>query len=278
MSSIQTMGGWSKRIVSFDQLPAVFLDAFKSLFGGGEFPYTVYSPGFKIGLSTTNEMVTTLDEDKLIIFEKQQDEIKQSSIAIADINNMEYGMTLLRSWITITSNNNGKVVSSKVEYNTVSQELYDPIIKIIRTSSNTIGEGSAEANTEQFDYLLTKDFAFMNYAKLSILQGENIIKHVYEPNVNEVTNMVVLTDKELIILRDDIVDKKKFGKYGIIRHYIPNRNIKSIAVQNNSIEKNNENSLLLSVHLKSKDALGYFFTTSSTEALNSLVDEFEKIA
>lgn len=285
MSSFQTMESWSIEVKSFEQLPEFFQDAFRGLFSlESVFPHTVYTPGFKFGQSSTNPTIITVDDSRLIVLEMLQGEIKQNSFSLIDINYVEHGAALLRSWFTVSGSIDGKLVSANIEYNTVSQPLFDSIIKKVRLSSNVFDETLPVPETEQFEYLFSKDFAFSNYAKLSILQGEKVIRHVYEHNVNYLTYMAILTDKELIVLKDDILDRTKFGKYGIIRQYMPINRIRSIAIQKNPVRANGNNILgndlilELSVHLHKKDALSYPFTMSNMDALESLVDEFEKIA
>ena len=79
-------------------------------------------------------------------------------------------MILLKGWITINGiSGNGVLTSTTLKFNTVTDRLFAPFLKEIRLFDNaTDSSGSRtpdlQAEGKKFDYLLRRNFKFMNYA------------------------------------------------------------------------------------------------------------------
>jgi hypothetical protein len=87
--------------------------------------------------------------------------------------------------------------------------------------------------------------------------------------------MHILTDKELIIIKEDdiSISKYKTKKYLAVWTFIPLKNIKSISV----IKKESDDALNLIIHLPWSATYHSAFDLSYKDELNCLIDRFNSI-
>jgi hypothetical protein len=128
----------------------------------------------------------------------------------------------------------------------------------------------------------------MNYAKRSLLPGEQVAHFILQPEVRvEVLRLLgnslfrrlsnphltILTDRELILVQDG--DGKRSGgsaKYGGVWSYIPLDKIMSISTADA------QNDLLtMSIHLPGDDGIESMFSVSNRGEVDTLLSRFEAI-
>jgi len=150
---------------------------------------------------------------------------------------------------------------------------------------------SAENNTlnldiDHFDRLADVDFKFMNFAKRSLLGGERVLQFVLQPEIREKflaflqlsffrtispTHMLILTDRELIAIREEEVRGTQ-SKYGGTWDYIPVNKIRSL-----SLSEKTDDTLLLTVQLPEEASFSFLFQKTGKGALDQLIEQFDEI-
>ncbi len=266
-------------------MPEVFKNTFAKAakVSAGSFPYTVHTPGIKAGKYPTNETLLCMLDDSFLFFEQHADAIKTYKISLNDISYAERCLTLLRSWITIKGICDGEIVTLTIHFNTASESLFTPVVKKIRKAPNLPEENVSDSEISKFDYLHSLDFSFSTYAINSIVPGEKIVQQVFDENDNSITTLIILTDKELIVINDDLPNRV-FGKYGVIWRFIPLSSIRSMSIlkKTKSADSGHHsdavNHLELSLHLKKKEAISYSFGAALERDLDLLVDDYEKLS
>ena len=125
----------------------------------------------------------------------------------------------------------------------------------------------------------------MNLAKHSLLEGEKVIQFIIQPEIQESlltflgktyyrtispTHMCILTDRELIMIREDVVRLKE-DRYGGIWIYIPLNKIMYLSVSEQADEL-----LVLTVQLPEDIRFELLFQTSAGKELNQLLGRFKE--
>lgn len=127
------MDSWARLIKTYDMMP----DDFKGFLNDNistydPFPYVIYAPADRWGARKTNPKLLCLCDNKLFIFEKTKTDMISHCFLFEDIIDIEKGSVLLYSWIKITGKPNGILLSPIIEFNTVVDYLFKPIIEILR--------------------------------------------------------------------------------------------------------------------------------------------------
>jgi hypothetical protein len=230
---------WAKLISSRQEFPEEFAEVFASFLTGlSNFPYTVYAPPYKWGLSKkTNAKLVSIFDNKIIFFEKIKNVIITKEYDFKNINYIERGQLLLYSWIKIVGAINGNIITAVIEFNLVVEHLFEHIIKTLRVSINNIiytkNDEISTAERQKFDYLAKINFKYMSYSIASILPGEKVYSIAYQPLVSKkyfnifskikiFPHILILTETEFIIIQDE---KSQLSNYGGIRDYLPLRRI-----------------------------------------------------
>ncbi len=287
--SAQTMLSWSKVIESYDDVPEVYKGFFKTLLGDSKtFPHVVLTPALDRFLHKTPERLVCDVNDTIYVVERDNNQIIARGYPVKAIRDVEVGEVLLRSWITINGVTiDGFSTSSTMEFNSANSGRFTSFLKRMRPVSSDSDDTKLSAEQDKFNYLDTQNFKFMNYARNSLVHGEKVIYTLWQPEIREAivtllgrpfyrtistAHFTILTDKEIIIIRDDErVEESKGIRHGGIWHYIPLRNIVSLSV------KPTNNLLTLSLNLSNNGHLDRIFAVSNKQELENLQNETKKL-
>jgi hypothetical protein len=289
----ESMLSWARRIVSFDEVPEVYKDFFKTLpDNGDEFPYTVLTPSYRVGfLRRTNPKLVCSSEEKIYVLERRGDELACTCYPLEDISCVEVGSILLKSWIKIRGvTSDGALTSTWFECSLVTTRLFDPLVRKVRGAANNFEDKDRHQELAKFNYLANLNFKFMNYARQSIMPGEKVIDTLLQPEIHvqvfrllgrsfvRITcpaHISVLTDQELIIIRDeeDGLAWREGIRYGGIWDYIPLKKIMRI-----SLAEREDDTLCLSIHLPQDDHIDCLFSTSNRHAVELFLSHLEASA
>jgi hypothetical protein len=147
-------------------------------------------------------------------------------------------------------------------------------------------DGTQSAEIEKFDYLADVNFKFMNLARRSLLDGEKIVQFILQPEIQEkvltflnktydrtisATHMSILTDCELIVIREDVTQRKE-DRYGGIWDYIPLKKIKSLSVSEKA-----DTLLGLNIQIPEEMSFELLFQVSAKDELNQFLTRFEEL-
>lgn len=251
----QTMPSWAKVVETFDALPEVYRDSYRSVLGEGRsFPYTVFAPSIAGIRRKPTEKLLCETNDSIHIWERLGSQIFETEYPLSTISDVEIGRILLYSWITISGMTKaGKISSTTIEFNSATTRHFARFINRIRPVPVHGSELAYGIEKEKFDHLATENFKFMNYAIDSLVEGEKVLQiillpKIYKPVISfgrhvlyqivlAAAQLLILTDKEIILIQDDErSDEKRGVRYGGKWRYIPLRNIDCVSL----VEHNNE--------------------------------------
>ena len=287
----QTMLSWSRVIESYEAVPEVYKDFFKTQIGNYlEFPFVVLAPALDRFPHWTTEKLICNSNETITILERRGKQIVTIGFPLKTIREVETGNILLRSWVTIRGvTSEGVSASSTVEFNAATGERYfSSFLKNIRPAPGSADETELKAEQAKFDSLALANFKLMNLGRASLVRGENVIQIVLQAEIRKrawalfgwafyqtVTPayLTILTDKELILIQDaERSAGKRAARYGSVQRYIPLKSILSVALAEQ------ENDLLaLSIQLSSDECLTKVFEVSAKREIEHLRDEIGKL-
>ena len=282
----QTMKAWAKRIHSLAEVPEAFREFFDTL---PVFPYTVLTPSYEGFLVRTNPKLVCSFDDQIYVLEHRSNRLEVTCYSLNEINYIETATILLKSWIKISGVTLNGLASSTFQFSAVTQPYFYPIIEPARLalpSANPTTDLQVERS--KFDYLLNVHFKFMNYARRSILPGEQVIASLLQPEIRtkvltlfskafyhtvSPAHLSILTNRELIFIREDPEKWTENGtRYGGIWTYIPLPRITAV-----SLLERDANSLTLSIHLPKNDVVSVIFAMANQSTLEQFVGQLEKM-
>jgi hypothetical protein len=243
----QTRLSWARTVQSLEELPP----AYHSFFADGPLPYAVLTPTFAGFMRRETERLVYCLDDRLIILEKTPGEPKCTAFSLDDLNYVEVGGVLLRAWIKFQGRANAEQALTTVtlRFNAVTDRLFAPFVDRIRgTAASPIDFPRDVELSKLDDDAVGLSFKFRNYARHSLLPGDRVVAAIGQPEMRRpvirighwtyqrtmiVAHMLLLTDRELIIIRDDPESPRSFDetRYGGVWDYIPLRKIERIAWQ-----------------------------------------------
>ena len=92
----------AKKLHNFESLPEAFQPMLSDLIKDKQsFPYTVLTPTFEGYLEQENEKLVFFQDHRLIILEKDQQEVAITSYRLENIYRIEFGKILLKAWVHI---------------------------------------------------------------------------------------------------------------------------------------------------------------------------------
>jgi hypothetical protein len=286
----QTRLTWARVIESQADVPAVYRDFFEAHSAGGQsFPYVVLAPLRDGFFHKTTEKLIVHSGQEINILENLEDKYKLHCYPFEKISYVEVGTILLDAYIKIsgvTGDNNPDSIT--VKFNSVTDYLFTPILKAIRLAATGHEETSQGSEKDKFNHLSKLNFKFMNYSRRSLLAGEKVIQFVLQPEIRVPiikllgrtyhriifpTHMSILTDRELIMIREDDPKSRAVGKYGGIWDYIPLNKVTAL-----SLTSRDNDLLMLSINLSESAPLGFLFQPSAKPELDQLINHFNELA
>lgn len=280
---------WAKHIESYTDVPDVYKGFFESILADGRaFPYTVLTPSLERFIHRTSEKLICSSDHEIYILERNGNAFEAQCYPLEGISYIEFRTALLASSIKICGvTSDGIHTSSTLKFNSVTDYLFTPFLKkgrLVTTDSTDVIQNS---ELEKFDHLVRVNYKFMNYAKHSLLGGEKVIHACLQPEIRESmltvlgktyfrtispTHMSILTDRELILIREDAVRRKE-DKYGGIWDYIPLNKIVSL-----SMSEKADDLIGLTVQLPEDTSFESLFQISAKEELNHLLGRFKELS
>ena len=288
----QTMLSWARAVRSYDEIPEIYKSFFDALPSGklNPFPYTVITPKFKGFIKPESEKLICIPGERIYVLERSKNKLVSTCYPLNDVCYVEIGTILLYSWITIAGTDiHGVLTSSTLKFNLVTDYLITPIVESIRCVTAIVTDANPCTETAQFDTLISSNFKFMNYAKRSIRPGEKVIQAILQPEIRSevlklfnvpfsrlvsTAHLTILTDTELIIIRDD--EKQgwlKGARYGGVWRYIPLDKVTA-----SSITAKENDLLVLSILLTENQHVDSLFQASKKAELDLLLEQLKEKA
>ena len=246
----QTRFSWARLIHSRDELPPAYRSFFEARPAGEAFPHAVLTPTFAGFMRRETEKLVCCLDDRLIVLEKTSGEPKCTAFPLHDLNYVEVGGVLLKAWIRLQgrANNEADLTTVTLRYNAVTDRLFVPFIERIRGTNPHPIDVPRDGELSKLDDVLSLSFKFRNYARNSLLPGDRVIAMLTQPEMRRTVvrlgrwsyrrtiataHVLILTDRELIIIRDDPDSPEAFDdtRYGGVWDYIPLNKIERVALQ-----------------------------------------------
>ncbi len=243
----QTMLSWSKVVESFESMPEAFRSSYELTLGDVQpFPYVVFAPSITGTRRKVFDRLLCEANNRIYIWEHIGNLVTMTIYPLETISDFEIGQILLYSWITISGVTTAGVISSStVEFNTATRRHYARFINKMRPAPIKIDKRGQGAERAKFDYLATENFKFMNFALESLVGGEKIFNTLWQPKICKriislgkhvlyrttlsMAHLLVLTDREIIMIQDDERSNESRGvRYGGKWQYIPLHNIRKV--------------------------------------------------
>jgi hypothetical protein len=258
MSSKQTMKYWAIRIDSPEEIPPAFKDKMDIIVGDSpDFPYALFAPKNERLRKPAQDTLLAMKKESIWILEKTEEDIQQTCFEMQEIQLLQVGSILLNSWIKICGNSDGQYACKVINYDTVLEELFVPVIDQARIKMLELDDAKSEPQISELDYLndnRLKDTSlkFYQYGTRSILPGQEICCSIYQPRLEEkdqpgmedqerAPHLSILTNEELIIIQETEQAKEATTKkYSGIWTHIPLRYIQEIKMERMDPEKWNK--------------------------------------
>jgi hypothetical protein len=284
----QTKLTWARVIESYENVPKAYKGFFETQLSNGQtFPYAVLAPIFEARGSRITEKIVCVFDNEIYILEKAGNSLATQCYPLNGIDYVELTSILLDSRLKISGvTKEGTLASSIVRFNSATDHLFTPILKKIRLASVTSKEAVQKSELEKFDPWLEQSYKFMNYARLSLLGGEKVIHAMLQPEIRKrlftilgktyyrtiaPTHACILTDRELIMIREEVLQGRK-DNYGGIWDYISLNKIATL-----SVSQKDNNLLALSIYMLTNDHLEFLFQNSMKSEIDQLLKQFRKL-
>jgi hypothetical protein len=277
----QTRGSWAMRLREPGEVPPAFREFYAGLsLAPGELPYSVLTPSFEGFLHRQEPKLLCLLGSEINVVERRGRGFRVTRFAAADVNYVQVGNALLRSWLQLSGVAGGKLASCSFQYSAVSQHLLDPFVEKVRAVPRT-SEADLAAEREKFSYLSGEHYKFMNFARRSILPGERVLASLVQPAIRRPllkrlirlvspAHIAILTDRELILVAEP---RERFvvrgAPYGGIWNHVPLHRIAAVSLTPR------DDRLVLWIELPGGDRLKAVFASANEEKVRAFVRELE---
>lgn len=279
---------WARSINSYDSIPEVYKDFLAPhLVQSQSFPYTVLTPAYEaLGHKVTEKLVSIFD-DELRVLERNGKTLLVQSYPLAGISYVEVSSMLLDSQVRISGiTSEGIHRSTMFRFNTTTDYVIDPILRKIRMYSIVTGDADNDSGRETFEDWMDLNYKFMNLARSSVLDRDKVIHAILQPEIREAmftilgktffrtispTHTGILTDRELILIREEVLQGRE-DKYGGIWEYIPLNKIADL-----SVTRNGDHLLVLSARLITNEQFECLFQSSKKNEVDQFLDTFRKM-
>lgn len=282
---------WARRVETLRDLPELYRPFFDSLPAERTqpYPYMVITPTFKdIPRRAEREKLVCLLGDELLILEHLDDHLAQTRFPLNGRCFVERGVILLQAWITIRGQtSDGGLKSVTLRFNSVTDHIMAPFVDRLRPTPAAPSANDLDAERQRFNYLAQTHYKFYSHGRSSIQPGARVQHILLQPEIRRThfsllgyslsrrlspAHLIVLTDTELIHIRDDESQYwLKGAAHGAIWSYVPRNLITSITLTPGQHD-------LLALHLKLKDgaALQAPFASSAEPELTALIQQLPR--
>jgi hypothetical protein len=167
--------------------------------------------------------------------------------------------------------------------------MFAPLIDEIREAFRDPGRAHREPELRKIEDWVQLSFKFGNYARRSLLSGEEAIDALWQPGIRNnlltflgrsfyktiaTTHLLILTDRELIIIREDETGRhwRDDSRYGGVWIYLPLGKIISV-----TLAKADANLLALSICLPQNDRIESLFLAVQQPAIDRFLNQIERV-
>lgn len=257
---------------SYDSLPEIYQEFFRSHHSSGQaFPYTVLTPAYETSDGRITEKLIYVIDHTLYVLEKNEATVVKVCYPIDEINYVEVTHTPSDLLIKIDGATNlGIASSAMLGCSHTTDPIFTPLFQRIRLRIASLNEKAPSRHLERLDRWNDLQTRVMDMARHCLLPGETVVHAILQPeipggifsNPESPTHTCILTDKELVLIREDL---SRRGTGDTICNFIPLNKIHLF-----SLSRKNENLRVVSIQLKNHMCFECLFDAS----LENEVDQF----
>ena len=261
-------------IESYDSIPGVYQEFFRSHLSKEQaFPYIVLTPTYETSEGRITEKLIYVIEHALYILEENGANALKVCYPIDEINYVEVTHTPSDLLIKIDGVTNLGISSSSIlGCSHTTDPIFTPLFQRVRLRIVSLNAKAPSRHLERLDRWNDLQTRVMDMARHCLLPGETVIHAILQPeipggifsNPESPTHACILTDKELVMIREDLSRGRK-DTCDTICNFIPLNKIHSL-----SLNRKNGNLRVASIQLKNHMGFECLFDAS----LENEVDQF----
>ena len=250
--------------------------------GGMPFPETLYIPACQWGEETCPDKIVADFEDRLLILEQDDEGVQRWVFPHGQINYVQNGRILLESWILVSGMIDGERKSHMILYNSVDEKKVLPLINTLRKRVNHMSEQEFN-NQEEFMDLYPDNLKFFNYSNRSVIKGEKVLFTLYQDSIknrfyrvidNRIapSHILILSDKEIIIITETLSKHKEADSYSGVFTYISLHQVKDVLFLERA-----KNQFSLDIIMTGDDRITSAYTDDKEGELRQFVGKVKKM-
>ena len=268
-------------IESYDGVPEIYQEFFRSHRSGGQaFPYSVLTPTYETsGGRITGKLICVI-EHTLYVLEENETNVIKVCFPIDEINYVE--VTHRPSDLSFKIDgvtNLGIPISSVFGCSNTTDSLFAPLFQRIRLRIDSLNEKAPSRHLERLDRWNDQQTKVMDMARHCLLAGETVIFAILQPEIRGgifsnpecLTHTCILTDKELVMIREDLSQGRK-NPCNTICNFIPLNKIESL-----SMSRENGNLLMVSTRLSNSEMFKSLFDISLENEVNQFLARTQEL-
>lgn len=274
-------------IQTLEKVPQIYQQFFRShLAPGGTFPYTVLTPAYEVlGETVTAKLVCTI-EHALYVLEEKENELIKVCYPIDEINTVEVIHRPSDLHVKVSGVTNlGSSSISVFGCSPTTSDVFSPLFQRIRLRIVSLNDKAPSRHMERLDRWQMKNTQVIDMARHCLMPGETLIEAILQPEIqpnifstdrafrgpNCATHICILTDKELVMIREDLsLGKKDPGS--TICNFVPLNKISSLAMTRES-----ESLLTISIRLLNGELFESLFDVSLQKEVNHFLERTHEL-
>lgn len=270
-------------ITQVSELPEHLQGPFAGELKRGEpFPEALFLPSSKWEEEVSPDKVVADFEDRLVILEQGEEGVRTLIFPHNQINYIQNGRILLESWILVSGMVEGERKNHMILYNSVDEKKVLPIINTIRKKVNQMTDQDF-SNQEEFRDLYPDNLKFFNYSNRSVIKGEKVLFTLYQDSIknrfyrvidNRIapSHILILSDKEIIIITETLSKHKEADSYSGVVTYISLHQVKHILLPERA-----KNQFSLDIIMTGDDRITSIYTDDKEEELKQFSEKVKKL-
>lgn len=281
--SKQTMASWARIIEAPEDIPPAYQDAYAALTQNTpKFPTLILTPASRELSRKVSEKLFWITDNFLTVLERDGKQITRQQFNLDTLRDVEVGTILLYSWITISGIlQTGEFAVSTFGFNTATLRHFTTLLERARGFPEKAPSVVSHTEQAKLDYLQGSAYKFMNFGKSSLRPDARILSSLWQPEVRvksfdllgvklyrtiSTAHLLIITDKEIIFIRDDPRIKSVRGaRHGGVWRYIPRRSL--VAAE---LSESTGDLLSMTLFLTDNGHLDILFTPEQRGALSEI--------
>jgi hypothetical protein len=277
----------AKVIEQFEQIPEVYQQFFKPHLSRGEsLPYTILTSTYETSSETiTGKLVCAIDH-AFYVLEEKENRLVTVCYPIDEINYVEIIHQPLALHFKVNGLTNLGIPSTSVFGCSPSTDyIFAPLMQRIRLRIVSLNEKAPSRHLEKLDRWKDLNSQVIDMARHCLMAGETVIESILQPEIRSsifepdrvvrgvkcAAHIYILTDKELVMIREDPTRGKK-DKRGNICTFVPISKINSL-----TLTRENDNQLVVSIRISNGDVYESLFNISLAKDVNRFVDRTREL-